>query len=305
MTGFHWRSAAGLLRTGRAWAGVYRRQLNTTAVHCCHSSSAWSRHSNKMRIQILSALEDNYMYLLVDESSKQAAIVDPVNPEKVVDAVKQLNDIRLTTVLTTHHHWDHAGGNEKLGSLVDGLTVYGGDERIPCVTHRLKNGDTFKIGEMSVRAMHTPCHTTGHICYYITSPTLDTPAVFTGDTLFIGGCGRFFEGTAEQMQAALSSLGALDPSTKVYCGHEYTVSNLKYAVNVEPDNQTLRQKLAEAEADRAAGRPTVPSDIRGELAFNPFMRTNVASVQKHTRRSNPVDTMAALREEKNSFKPKL
>eukprot|EP00795_Rhopilema_esculentum_P009459 gene9459-17185_t len=258
-----------------------------------------------MRVKVLSALDDNYMYLLIDEESNTAAIVDPVNPEKVVSAVKD-EKVNLTTVLTTHHHWDHAGGNEELCSKVTGLKVYGGDQRIGALTNQVKHGDNIQVGNLKINCLFTPCHTSGHICYFVEGDGKVAPSVFTGDTLFVSGCGRFFEGTAEQMHHALNEvLATLPPATTVYCGHEYTVSNLKYALHVEPGNQDIIDKLAWAKNRRESNLSTIPSTIEAELKCNPFMRVNEAVVQRHTKTTDPVATMGALRKEKDAFRPKM
>ncbi|XP_055692077.1 hydroxyacylglutathione hydrolase, mitochondrial [Lutzomyia longipalpis] len=255
-----------------------------------------------MDVKILPALQDNYMYLIVDKATKDAAIVDPVDPPSVLQAVEE-EKVNLVKVLTTHHHWDHAGGNEKLvKDFQKGpLEVFGGDDRIGALTKKVGDGDTFKIGNLSVRCLFTPCHTTGHICYYVQSN--DEGAVFTGDTLFSAGCGRFFEGTPEQMYAALvDKLSALPDETKVFCGHEYTASNLKYAKHVEPANPAVEERIQWTKERRDAKLPTVPSTIGAEKSFNPFMRVNDKSVQEHANASDGVTTMGFLRREKDSFK---
>ncbi|KAJ0058116.1 hypothetical protein NL108_007405, partial [Boleophthalmus pectinirostris] len=251
-----------------------------------------------MKVELIPALSDNYMYLLIDPDTREAAIVDPAEPIKVVEAVRK-HGVKLTTVLTTHHHWDHAGGNEKMVKLMPGLRVYGADDRVdaitkkvpdshnfkvkyPCLTHStnalagspLLHVFLFQIGSLHIKCLHTPCHTTGHVCYYVTKEnSSDPPAVFTGDTLFVAGCGKFFEGTAEQMYRALIDiLGSLPPETRVYCGHEYTVNNLKFARHVEPDNDVIREKLAWAKEKCDKGEPTIPSTLADEFTFNPFMR---------------------------------
>nr|XP_014348240.1 PREDICTED: hydroxyacylglutathione hydrolase, mitochondrial isoform X2 [Latimeria chalumnae]XP_014348241.1 PREDICTED: hydroxyacylglutathione hydrolase, mitochondrial isoform X2 [Latimeria chalumnae] len=256
-----------------------------------------------MKIELLPALTDNYMYLLIDEESKEAAIVDPVEPQKVVDAVKK-HGVKLTTVLTTHHHWDHAGGNEKLVNLVSGLKVYGGDSRIGALSQKVTHLSSFQIGSLSVKCLFTPCHTSGHICYFVTKPNRsEPPAVFTGDTLFVAGCGKFFEGTAEEMYKALIEiLGRLPPETRVYCGHEYTINNLKFALHVEPGNEAIKQKLAWAKETYDNGFPTIPSTIAEEFTYNPFMRVREKSVQEHTGKTDPVATMGAIRKEKDGFR---
>jgi len=255
-----------------------------------------------MRVRLLPALEDNYMYLLIDEGTKKCAVVDPVEPEKVLAALKE-EGVELTTVLTTHHHWDHAGGNEKLIEAVGKKEVVGGDDRIGALTKKVTHGDEFKIGSLNVRCLFTPCHTTGHICYFVTGPSGSEPAVFTGDTLFVGGCGKFFEGTGDQMYTALIDILAKLPlETKVYCGHEYTVSNLKFAVTAEPNNKDTAAKLELSQKQRANKEPTIPSTIGDEMKFNPFMRVKEASIAEFTGGTDPVSNMGALRGMKDCFK---
>ncbi|XP_030763113.1 hydroxyacylglutathione hydrolase, mitochondrial [Sitophilus oryzae] len=255
-----------------------------------------------MKVTVLPALSDNYMYLITDETTKQAAIVDPVAPNTVLEAVEN-EKVNLTKVLTTHHHWDHAGGNEELlKKSKHPLEVFGGDHRIGALTNKIGDGDKFKIGEIDVECLFTPCHTTGHICYYLTDSTGQS-AVFTGDTLFIGGCGRFFEGTADQMYTALiEKLAKLPDETLVFCGHEYTEQNLKFARHVEKENRDIVKAIEEAEQKRAKGIPTVPSTIGNEKKINPFMRVMMGTVQRHASCSDAVSTMKNIRKEKDSFK---
>ncbi|XP_051161559.1 hydroxyacylglutathione hydrolase, mitochondrial isoform X1 [Leptopilina boulardi] len=254
-----------------------------------------------MKVLILPALQDNYMYLIIDEVSKEAAIVDPVDPDTVVSAVKE-HSVNLTKVLTTHHHWDHAGGNEKLFKMVNNLKVYGGDERIGALTNKVKHGDKIDIGNLNVKCLFTPCHTSGHICYYVTGDE-EAPAVFTGDTLFAGGCGRFFEGTAEQMyEALIEILGNLPEETKVYCGHEYTAANLMFGQHVEPDNEAIKEKIEKVSNLRKNQIPSVPSSIAEEKLTNPFMRVQETSVMQHAKTNDPIETMSVIRKEKDNFK---
>uniref|UniRef100_H3DKX1 Hydroxyacylglutathione hydrolase n=1 Tax=Tetraodon nigroviridis TaxID=99883 RepID=H3DKX1_TETNG len=258
-----------------------------------------------MRVELLPALSDNYMYLLVDVESREAAVVDPVEPLKVVEAVKK-HGVRLTTVLTTHHHWSISNGNEKLLRMMPGLRVYGGDDRVNALTKKVTHSHAFKLGTLNIKCLFTPCHTTGHVCYYVTKDnSSEPPAVFTeGDTLFVAGCGKFFEGTAEQMYKALIEiLGRLPPETKrVYCGHEYTISNLKFARHVEPDNDVIKNKLAWAKARDDDDKPTVPSTLMDEFEYNPFLRLSEEGVQKFTGKTDPVEVLRALQKEKEKFK---
>ncbi|XP_011407369.2 PREDICTED: hydroxyacylglutathione hydrolase, mitochondrial-like [Amphimedon queenslandica] len=276
--------------------------LHKSHLSFTHHSSPITVSQKDMYIKLIPALKDNYMYLLVDEETKESAVVDPVEPEKVLELVKE-EQVKLTTVLTTHHHWDHAGGNEKLLNLIpSGLTVCGNDDRIAGLNRRVSTNDKIKVGSLTVTAYETPCHTTGHICFYVNSNDNSSKAVFTGDTLFVSGCGRFFEGTAQQMYHALIEvLAELPPETQVYCGHEYTVKGLAYSQHVEPGNQAAADKLVWAKAKREAGEPTVPSTIGEELTYNPFMRVREASVQAHAKATDPISTMAYLRKEKDSF----
>ena len=185
-----------------------------------------------MNVIPIEALQDNYMYLLVDESTKECAAVDPVEPEKVIRVANE-HKLTLTKILTTHHHWDHANGNPKLLELLGRhVPVYGGDDRIPALDSKVKHDDSFKLGNLLVSCLFTPCHTTGHICYFV-RPENDScaPVVFTGDTLFISGCGRFFEGTADQMYDALiNKLGNLPSNTVCNCFISFFLINKYFAL---------------------------------------------------------------------------
>jgi len=256
-----------------------------------------------MKVKLLPALQDNYMFMIICEQSREAAIIDPVEPEKCLTAIKEEN-VKLTHILTTHHHWDHAGGNEELCKLVKGLTVCGGDERIGALNKKVEDGDKLKIGNLDITCIFTPCHTMGHICYLVEGSS-NAPALFSGDTLFVGGCGRFFEGTPQQMHEALiEKLSKLPDNSNVYCGHEYTIQNLQYALHVEPDNKELIEKLSWAKGRRERNLPTVPSTLGEEKTYNPFMRTSQPSVQQHVQLTDPIEVMGAIRREKDDFKPK-
>uniref|UniRef100_A0A0M3HTC7 hydroxyacylglutathione hydrolase n=2 Tax=Ascaris TaxID=6251 RepID=A0A0M3HTC7_ASCLU len=255
-----------------------------------------------MKVTPVPALTDNYMYLLIDENTRQAAIVDPVDVPAIRSAVQSAG-AELSAALVTHHHWDHAGETAGLSnSYGNRLAIYGGDDRISKLTNKVKDGDKFKIGSLEVTCLFTPCHTRGHICYYVVD-TSGKKAVFTGDTLFIGGCGRFFEGNATEMHSALNEkLASLPDDTEVYCGHEYTVTNLRFAHSVEPSNEEVSKKLAWSKAKQERHEPTVPSTIGEEKRFNPFMRVAVSEeLQKLAKSTDPVAVMAVIREMKNNF----
>ncbi|XP_031425409.1 hydroxyacylglutathione hydrolase-like protein isoform X3 [Clupea harengus] len=254
-----------------------------------------------MKVKVISILEDNYMYLVIDEQSKEAIAVDPALPHRIV----KREGVSLLAILTTHHHWDHARGNEDLLKEVPGLRVYGGDDRIKGLTDKVTNCQELKFNSINVRCLFTPCHTTGHMCYFVwEDDCTDSPAVFTGDTLFIGGCGKFLEGTAEQMHHNLTEvLGTLPKDTKVFCGHEYTKRNLKFALMVEPENEKVKEMLNWAkEARDDDDKPTVPSTLLEEFEYNPFLRLSNEAVQKFTGKTDPVEVLRVLRKEKDNFK---
>ncbi|KAL8192832.1 hypothetical protein R6Q57_027280 [Mikania cordata] len=257
-----------------------------------------------MKVIHIPCLEDNYSYLVIDEDTKQGAVVDPVEPEKVIEVAKE-NSVELKIVLTTHHHWDHAGGNEKIKELVPGIKVYGGSiDNVKGCTNKVENGDKLSLGaDINILSLHTPCHTKGHISYYLTGKEEDEPAVFTGDTLFVAGCGKFFEGTAEQMYDSLCvTLASLPKPTRVYCGHEYTVKNLQFAQTVEPENAKISQKLSWAQQQRQSGLPTIPSTIGEELEINPFMRADLPEVQEKVECKSPVEALRKIRQLKDNWR---
>lgn len=216
--------------------------------------------------------------------------------------------VKITHVLTTHHHNDHAEGNEGMAAALPGLVVVGSDERIPAMTKKMGHDEEFTVGTLKIKALFTPCHTTGHLLFYVTdSAKPEQPAsLFSGDTLFVAGCGRFFEGTGEQMNYALNKVIASLPSnTEIYVGHEYTVSNLKFAQHCEPNNKDVADKLADSQAKRQEGKFTVPTTVADELKFNPFMRLHSAELRKTlgvSAEASEADVMTAIREGKNNFK---
>jgi len=273
-----------------------------------HSTKKTEEFQN-LKITVLPATADNFMYLITDKETNKAFIVDPVDYGGVLEEVSE-QQVSLQGILTTHHHWDHAGGNEALVKEFEKMTgdklpVYGGDDRIGALTNQVHQGDTIKLGSLEFECLFTPCHTTGHICYYLKSnnPAMQKPAVFTGDTLFIAGCGRFFEGTPQQMHSALiEKLANLPDETLVFCGHEYTVNNLKFALSVEPENVAANEKMQWACDQRKTETPTVPSTIGEEKLFNPFMRCVQPHLQQQFAAEDAVSLMGKLRRMKDSFK---
>lgn len=239
------------------------------------------------------------MYVLIDSVKKFGIAIDPVEPEKVSRVIESEN-LDLKAVLTTHHHFDHAGGNKVIREMFKNLPIYGLDERIEALTDKVSHNETLNIGDLSIKCLHTPCHTSGHVCYFVNDST--NPICFTGDTLFVAGCGKFFEGSAEDMLKSLKLLSSLPRSTQCYCGHEYTLGNLKFALSIEPQNEALLRKLKIVEEKRSKSEPSVPTTIEEELEYNPFLRTHIKSIQLLTNQTNIVDVMASLRKLKNNFK---
>ncbi|MCH7891350.1 MAG: hydroxyacylglutathione hydrolase [Gemmatimonadetes bacterium] len=233
-----------------------------------------------LHIERIPTLGDNYTYLITCEESGESAVVDAPEAEPVVKRIDALG-AKLTHVLSTHHHWDHSAANPDLAKRY-GVPVYGhaSDEgRLPGLSEGLEEGDTVEVGRQRARILFIPAHTRGHIAYVFDA----AGAVFCGDTLFAAGCGRLFEGTPEMMFTALhQKLGALPDSMRIFCGHEYTESNLRFAAHLEPENDAVRAKLervqeirSRAAADWHDATPeemSIPSTLGEERATNPFLR---------------------------------
>jgi hydroxyacylglutathione hydrolase len=226
-----------------------------------------------MEIVRIPALSDNYIWLAHDAASGETAVIDPAQAAPVL-AEADKRGWKITQIWNTHWHPDHTGGNAEIkaatGAHISGPGAEA--ERIPTLDTKVAEGDTVRLGKIEAQVLDVPAHTAGHIAYYL--PTEST--AFVGDTLFAMGCGRLFEGTAEQMFANMQKLAALPGDTKVYCAHEYTQSNGRYALAAEPDNQAIRARMAQVDAARARGEPTVPTTIAEERETNPFMRAKSA-----------------------------
>lgn len=231
----------------------------------------------KLEIALIPALSDNYVYLAHDPASGATAVVDPAEAAPVLAALEQ-RGWTLTHILNTHHHADHIGGNEELKARF-GVPIVGpraDAARIPGIDVEVGDGDTYDFAGHQARVFDTPGHTRGHIAFWFP----DSEALFCGDTLFALGCGRLFEGTPQQMWDSLCKLRALPDATRVYCGHEYTQSNARFALTIEPDNEELRARAAAIDALRAKGEPTIPSTLGEEKRTNPFLRADVPEVQE-------------------------
>lgn len=222
-----------------------------------------------LNIEMFPCLLDNYGFLVHSSDTGETASIDTPEASKIIEAC-EAKGWTLTHIWNTHHHPDHVGGNVELAENF-GLEILGPSHdqgRIPGITRGVSGGNNFSFGGHDVQVIDTPGHTTSHIVYHIPA----AKAAFVGDTLFVLGCGRLFEGTPAQMHESLQKLAALPDETRVYCAHEYTLSNAKFAVTVEPENEDLLAYISAAEALRAKNQPTVPSTIGAEKRNNPFMR---------------------------------
>lgn len=255
-----------------------------------------------MKLIPIPAFNDNYIWMLHD--AHQALVVDPGDAQPVRDALARLR-LTLAAILVTHHHGDHTGGVDELRQAT-GAKVFGpARESMPEPLQRLQGGDAIDLLGLRFEVIEVPGHTAGHIAYFSQVPG-DAPLLFCGDTLFSAGCGRLFEGTPAQMLDSLTRLASLPDATRVCCAHEYTLSSLKFALAVEPDNADTLAYQSRAQHLRASHLPTLPSDIRLEKAINPFLRTHLDSVASRVRQidataRDPVSVFAALRTWKDKF----
>jgi hydroxyacylglutathione hydrolase len=247
-----------------------------------------------IQINALSAFTDNYIWLLQDDATRQCAVVDPGDAAPVARWLDAHPHWSLTDILVTHHHHDHTGGvaalKQRTGAVVSGPA----GEHIPSLDRRLDDHAQLKVLGLDLRVVLVPGHTAGHIAFVHEGPA--QPLVFSGDTLFAGGCGRLFEGTPAQMHTSLGRLASLADETLVYCAHEYTLSNLRFAQAVEPDNLALAQRLAKVIEQRERNEITLPSTLTLEKATNPFLRAGETSVKEKMdlRAGTPLPTEAAV-----------
>ncbi|ARG97730.1 hydroxyacylglutathione hydrolase [Legionella micdadei] len=253
-----------------------------------------------MKVIPLPAFTDNYIWTILDENKQQAICVDPGDAKPVLDFLKQKN-LTLKAILLTHHHYDHIGGTSDLLKRNPGIAVYGPEDlRILHVTHILQDGDILEIDSCRFTVLATPGHTSTHVCLY--EPNHQW--LFCGDTLFSAGCGRVFDGTLETLHDSLQKLKTLPDDTLVYCAHEYTLQNLRFAVTIEPDNMAIHNHLKKL---LNQGTPlSLPSSIAIEKQINPFLRTHVTAVKEHAKlrgcqEDDSLSVFKQIRAEKDKF----
>jgi len=256
---------------------------------------------NGLQIERIAVLADNYVWLAHEPRSGATAVVDPAVAGPVLARARD-KGWKISHILNTHHHPDHVGGNLEIKAAT-GCTIVGprpDKARIPGIDVEVGDGESYKLGEARAQVMFVPGHTRGHIAYWFAS----ADALFCGDTMFALGCGRLFEGTPQQMWNSLKRLRALPDATRIYCAHEYTQSNARFALTVETGNADLKSRAKEIDALRAANTPTVPSSLAEERATNPFLRADMPSLQSAIGMSDadPAEVFAEVRRRKDSFR---
>ena len=239
-----------------------------------------------MRVEIIPCLQDNYSYLIIDESNKTASVVDPSEAKPIINFIEKEN-INLKYILNTHHHYDHIGGNKDLKKKYNSVVIGYKDDasRIPGIDILLKNNQIWKADNFEAKIMHIPGHTTGHISFHFFKEKL----IFTGDTLFSLGCGKIFEGTYQDMFDSLNQIKKLPQDTKIYCGHEYTLQNSKFCIKHDPENLNLKNKIVEIKKKLENNIPTIPSTLKDENECNIFLR------------AKDVESFSKLRDLKDNF----
>ena len=258
-----------------------------------------------LQIDALPAFSDNYIWLLQDPAEQRCAVVDPGDAAPVLAWLAQHPGWTLSDILVTHHHFDHVGGVEQLRHETGARVSGPAQEQIPARDVALQDCDRIEVLGLTFEVFTVPGHTLGHIAFYHQDPS--TPLLFCGDTLFAAGCGRLFEGTPEQMHHSLSRLAALPATTQVYCTHEYTLSNLRFALAVEPNNPEIAARMVQVSQWRTEGRISLPSNLALELRTNPFLRVGETSVKEKVDEwsaldnQSPTAVFASLRRWKDTF----
>ena len=268
----------------------------------CRSVDPFKYDVGPYDVIIVPVLSDNYSYLVVDKASSTAAAVDPAEADKVLSAASAAG-VTVTTVLTTHKHADHAGGNSAMRRALPEVEVIGSAiDSVEACTRAVGDGEQVVLGDLRITCLSTPGHTRGSLCYHLEADGAEAGSVFTGDTLFVGGCGRLFEGEAEDMWPGIEAkLKPLPSDTRVWVGHEYTITNLKFALTVDKENAELAKMLEWAKQRQVERLPTIPSTIGQENEVNPFMRPSEPALQQACGCAEPLDVFRKVRQLKNQF----
>lgn len=268
----------------------------------CRSVDPFKYEHGPYDVIIVPVLSDNYAYLVVDKASSTACAVDPAEADKVLSAAGQ-HGVTVTKVLTTHKHADHAGGNKGMLKALPEVEIVGSAiDDVEACNRPVADNEQFELGALRFTCLLTPGHTRGSMCYHLEAEGAESGSVFTGDTLFVGGCGRLFEGEAEDMWPGIESkLKPLAPDTKVWVGHEYTISNLTFALTVDKENAELVKMLEWAKQRQVERLPTIPSTIALENEVNPFMRPEAPALQMACGCAEPMGVFRKVRQLKNQF----
>ena len=239
-----------------------------------------------MKVEIINCLQDNFSYLIIDEKTQIACVVDPSEAKPIIDFVES-NNINLKYILNTHHHYDHVGGNSELKKKYNSCVIgFKGDrDRIPEIDILLEDNQVWKKDKFEAKIYHIPGHTTGHIAFYF----FKEKKIFTGDTLFSLGCGRIFEGTYEEMFNSLKKIKTLPKDTKIYFGHEYTLQNSNFCIAYDSENLQLKNKIIQIKENLKNGLPTVPTILEDEIQCNIFLK------------AKDIETFSKLRDLKDNF----
>ncbi len=258
------------------------------------------RNMATLRVELIPILSDNYAYFIHESIGNVSAIIDPGESKIILSYLKEKN-ISLDYILCTHHHSDHTAGCLAIKQQTH-CQIYGPHNeasRIPGIDHPLKEGNSISIGKATANIINVPGHTSGHIAYWFETENI----LFSGDTLFSLGCGRVFEGTNRQMLQSLLRLRSLPPQTLIYCGHEYTLNNAKFALNIDPNNQVLIKRAAEVDQLRIANKPTIPSLMENESFCNPFLRCDRDDLKQtlHMSDKDPLSIFTEIRALKDQF----
>ena len=253
-----------------------------------------------MQVIPIQCLTDNYAYIIIDNNSKTIGVVDPSEAEPIAFFLKKKN-LKLNYILNTHHHFDHIGGNNKLKKMYNAKVVgfFGDKHRIPGIDITLKDGERWNFSNTTIKILHIPGHTLGHICFFFEKEKI----AFTGDTLFSLGCGKIFEGDHKQMLNSLNKIKELPKETMIYCGHEYTYKNAEFCMKYDKDNINLKKKFEKIKKLRLKNLPTIPSVLDDELKSNIFLRCNQNDLKININMKNEEDfkVFKKVRDLKDSY----